>query len=192
MLKRAGLKTSDVERVFMAFPQHVAALQNKAVEAALTTEPSATRAVQSGAAVRVLGDDAIYPNHQLAVVLYGGHFIKASPDAARRFMRAWLKAARDYNDALKEGKLAGPAADEVIAVLTEYTSIKDAKLYRAITPQGTDPDGRLNVDSLKTDLAFFREEGLVKAPVTVEQVIDTRFVEAALKELGPYQPKSNR
>src|SRR6266571_2979771 len=90
-LKKAGLKTGDVERVFLAFPQHVMALQNKAVDAAMTTEPSATRAVQSGAAVRVLGDDAIYPNHQLAVVLYGGDFAKRRPEVARRFMRAYLK-----------------------------------------------------------------------------------------------------
>jgi NitT/TauT family transport system substrate-binding protein len=189
-LATAGLKSGDVERVFMGFPQHVAALQNKAVDAALTTEPSATRAVQSGAAVRVSGDDKFYPNHQLAVVLYSGQFITTDPDAARRFMRAYLRAARDYNDALKDGKLAGPAAEEVIAILTEYTNVKDAKLYRAITPQGTDPDGRLNVESLKTDLAYFREEGQVKGKVTVEQVLDTRFAEAALKELGPYVPKA--
>src|SRR5438477_1898383 len=101
-LKQGGLKYADVERVFMGFPQHVLALQNKAVDAAMTTEPSATRAVQSGAAVRVMGDDQIYPNHQLAVVLYSGEFA-ARTDVARRFMRAYLKGVRDYNDALKDG-----------------------------------------------------------------------------------------
>jgi NitT/TauT family transport system substrate-binding protein len=191
-LKTAGLKTEDVERVYMGFPQHVPALQNKAVDAALTTEPSATRAVQSGAAVRVLGDDEIYPYHQLAVVLYAGHFIKADPDAARRFMRAWLRAARDYNDALKDGKIAGPTAEDIIAILTEYTNIKDPKVYRTITPQGTNPDGHLNVESLKADLAFFKAEGQVKSAVTVDQVVDTRFVEAALKELGPYKPRTDK
>jgi hypothetical protein len=30
----------------------------------------------------------------------------------------------------------------------------------------------------------------VKGAVTVEQAVDTRFAEAALKELGPYQPKA--
>jgi NitT/TauT family transport system substrate-binding protein len=188
-LKSAGLKTSDVERVFMAFPQHVAALQNKAVDAAMTTEPSATRAVQSGAAVRVMGDDAIYPNHQLAVVLYSGQFIKQNPNAARHFMRAYLKAARDYNDALVGGRIAGPNAREIIAILTEYTNIKDPKVFAAITPQGTNPDGRVHEASLKNDLAFFKEEGQVKGNVSVEQVLDTRFVEAALKELGPYVAK---
>ena len=56
----------------------------------------------------------------------------AKTDAAKRFMVAYLKGVRDYNDALKEGHLAGPNADEVVAVLTEYTPIKDAAIYRAI------------------------------------------------------------
>src|SRR5438105_121466 len=140
-LKQGGLKYSDVERVFMGFPQHVAALQNKAVDAAMTTEPSATRAVQSGAAVRVMGDDQIYPNHQLAVVLYSGDFATRQPEIARRFMRAYLKGVRDYNDVLKDGHLAGPDADQVIAILTQSSDIKDPKVYRAIQAQGCNPDG---------------------------------------------------
>jgi NitT/TauT family transport system substrate-binding protein len=186
-LKKAGLKYEDVERVFLGFPQHVMALQNKAVDAAMTTEPSATRAVQSGAAVRVMGDDVIYPNHQLAVVLYSGAFIKTNPDAGKRFMRAYLRAVRDYNDALKDGKIAGPKAAEVIAILTEYTNIKDPALYRMISPQGCNPDGDVNDASLNIDLAFYKSEGQIKGNVTVEQAVDNSFVAAALKDLGPYK-----
>lgn len=188
-LKKAGLKPSDVERLYLGFPQHVMALQNKAVDAALTTEPSATEAVRSGAAVRVMGDDQIYPNHQLAVVLYASTFAHAHPRAAKAFMRAYIRAVRDYNDALSGGRLAGPNADEVIAILTEYTPIKDPAIYRAIVPQGTNPDGKLNVASLENDLAFFKSEGVVKGNVTVAQVVDTSFVDAALRALGPYKPR---
>ncbi|HEY4072518.1 MAG TPA: ABC transporter substrate-binding protein [Herbaspirillum sp.] len=188
-LKKGGLKTSDVERVFLAFPQHVLALQNKAVDAALTTEPSATKAVQSGAAVRIMGDDVIYPNHQLAVVLYSGSFIKNNPDAAKRFMRAYLHAVRDYNDALKDGKLAGPNADEVISILTEYTNVKDPAVYRVISVQGCNPNGAVDAASLRNDLVFFKSEGLVKGDVTADQVIDNSFAAAAVKELGPYKKK---
>jgi len=187
-LKSVNLDPDDVKRVFMAFPQHVMALQNKAVDAALTTEPSATRAVQSGAAVRVMGDDVIYPNHQLAVVFYAGAFIKSDPESAKRFMRAYLRAARDYNAGLKDGKIAGPNAPEVISILTEYTSIKDPAVYRAITPQGISPDGKVHEASLKNDLQYFKDEGLVKGKVSVEQVLDHSFVDAALKDLGPYKP----
>jgi NitT/TauT family transport system substrate-binding protein len=188
-LKKAGLKTDDVERVFMGFPQHVAALQNKAVDAAMTTEPSATAAVKSGAAVRVMGDDKIYPYHQLAVVLYAGSFVKANPAAAKGFMRAYLRAVRDYNDALKDGKLAGPNAEEVIAILTEYTNIKDASVYRDTIPPGCNPDGKVHMPSLKNDLQFFRSEKQVRGDVAVEQLVDNSFVDAALKELGPYRRK---
>ena len=189
-LKKAGLKYGDVERVFLGFPQHVVALQNKAVDAAMTTEPSATKAVQAGLAVRIMGDDVIYPNHQLAVVLYSGAFIKRNPDAAKRFMRAYLRAVRDYNDALKDGKIAGPNADEVIAILTEYTNIKDGNLYRTISPQGCNPDGRVHEASLKNDLAFYKSEGLIKGDVTVDQTLDHSFVDAALKDLGPYKART--
>jgi NitT/TauT family transport system substrate-binding protein len=187
-LKQGGVKYSEVERVFMAFPQHVLALQNKAVDAAVTTEPSATQAVQSGAAVRVLGKETMYPYQQVAVVLYGGAFIKNQPDVARRFMRAYVAALRDYNDALKDGRLAGPRGEEVISILTEYTNVKDPAVYRMITPHGANPNGRVHQPSLKNDLQFFKDQGDVKGNISVEDAIDNSFVEAAVKDLGPYTP----
>jgi len=186
-LKKAGLKPTDVDRVFMGFSQMVLALQNKAVDAALITEPSATTAEKSGAAVRVMGDDEIYPNHQLAVVIYSGAFIKQKPDAAKRFMRAYIRAVRDYNDALnKDGKLAGPQGDEVVSILTQYTAIKDPEVFRTITVQGTNPNGRVDEPSLRNDLAYFKGTGNLQGNVTLEQALDNSFVDAAVKELGPY------
>lgn len=189
-LKKAGLAYSDVERVFMGFPQHVLALQNKAVDAALTTEPSATRAIRSGAAVRVMGDDEIYPNHQLAVVLYSGAFATTKPEVARRFMRAYLRGVRDYNDALDHGRLAGSKADEVIAILKQATAVDDPDLYRTMSVSGCNPDGHVFVPSLEQDLRFYKGEKLIEGAVEVAQVIDHSFVDWAVKELGPYA--SNR
>lgn len=189
LLKKGGLKSGDVERLFLAFPQHVLALENKAVDAALTTEPSATEAVRRGAAVRFMGDDEIYPNHQLAVVLYSSTFAQDHHDAAEAFMRAYIKAARDYNNALLNGKIAGPNADEIVSILTEYTSIKDPETFRTIVPQGTNPDGKLNVASLQTDLDYFKSDNLIEGSVSLDQVVDTSFAEAAVKKLGPYQPQ---
>jgi NitT/TauT family transport system substrate-binding protein len=188
-LKRGGLKWGDVEVTHMGFPQHVVAFQNKAIDASVTTEPSATRAVQMGVAVRVGGGDEVFPNQQVATILYSADFIKQRPDDARRFMRAYLKAARDYNDALRDGRLAGPNADEIIAILTETTIIKDPGVYKAITSNGVNPDGRINEDSLRKDLQFFRERGLIEGNIGVDQVVDNSFVEWALKDLGPYRKR---
>jgi hypothetical protein len=47
----------------------------------------------------------------------------------------------------------------------------------------------VNVASLKRDLAFFRELGLIESKdVGVDGVVDGSFVKAAAAKLGPYRP----
>lgn len=188
-LKKGGLKWTDVEVVYMGFPQHVVAFQNKAIDASVTTEPSSTRAEQLGVAVRYMPGDVVYPNQQVAVILYGGKFIKEQPEIGRKFMKAYIRGVRDYNEALKGSKLAGPNANEIINILTQYTNIKDPKVYASITPNGCNPDGKVNEESLKKDLQFFKDRNLIEGNVNVEQVIDHSFVAAAMKELGPYKAR---
>ena len=186
-LKMGGLKLADVDQVYMGFPQQAVALANKAIDAAFTAEPSATQAVNSGSAVRVMGDDEIYPMHQLAVVFYAGSFIKKKPEAARRYMRAYLKGVRYYNDAIVNGRLSGPRGEEVVAILSEKIPIKDNSLYRSLVAPACDPDGKVQLKSLAEDLEFFRDAGQIEGAVTLEQALDSSFAEAAVAQLGPYQ-----
>ena len=191
-LKRGGLGWDDAHMVALTFPQHLAAYANKAIDASMTNEPTASEAVKNGLAVRIAGNDEIYPDQQTAVVLYSEAFARQRPQLAMKFMRAYIKAVREYNDALKGGKIAGPKADEVISILTEYTFIKDPQIHREITPAAIDPDGRMNVKGLRNDLQFFKERKLLQDPgITVERIIDTLYASAAVKELGPYKPPAN-
>ncbi|WP_241673143.1 ABC transporter substrate-binding protein [Lacisediminimonas profundi] len=187
-LKSEGLSYKDVQHEFISYPQHVAALMNGAVDAAITTEPSATQAVERGAAVR-MSMDKIYPDQAVAALFYGGQFIAKSPEIAKKFMIAYLKGTRVYNDALKDGKFAGPAGEEVIQILAQDSNVKDVALYRKMTPNGNNPDGRVNEASMKKDLQFYKDQGFLEGAITVEQVVDHSFVNAALKELGPYKRK---
>jgi NitT/TauT family transport system substrate-binding protein len=185
ILTSVGLKYSDVDTVNLPFPEHVNALRNKAVDAAVATEPSATTAVAGGFAVEILRDDQVDPNHQIAILLYSENFAKNRSDAARAFMRAYLKGVRFYNEGLKDGRLAGPNADAVIKILTEYTPFKDEKVLRSITPTGIDPDGRVNVASLRKDMEFYQEQGLItNKGADLNEMVDESFLEAALKGLG--------
>ena len=186
-LKMGGLKLADVDQVYMGFPQQAVALANKAIDAAFTAEPSATQAVNSGSAVRVMGDDEIYPMHQLAVVFYAGSFIKKKPEAARRYMRAYLRGVRYYNDAIVKGRLTGPRGEEVVAILSEKIPLKDNSLYRTLIAPACDPDGKVQLKSLAEDLEFFRAAGQIEGAVTLEQALDSSFAEAAVAQLGPYQ-----
>src|SRR5262249_39709194 len=133
LLKSVGLKYSDVETVNLPFPEHVVALKNKSVDASASVEPGPAIAIKNGNAVLVKGDDEILPNHQIAVLLYSEDFAKKRPDEAKKFMRAYIRAVRFYNGALKGGRLDGPNADEVIAILSETTPIKSREIYKLIT-----------------------------------------------------------
>src|SRR5262249_35673331 len=187
-LKRGGLRYGDVEGVYLGFPEHLPAYKNKGIDASITNEPTMTRAIEDGVAVRVAGNDVTYPGQQTAVTFYSDHFIRRKRDAAERFMRAYLRGVRMYNDALKDGRLDRPRADEVIQILVKYTTIKDAGMFRRMVPSYCNPDGEVNVASLKKDLDFFRELGLIeKKDIGVETVVDGSFAAAAVAKLGPYR-----
>jgi NitT/TauT family transport system substrate-binding protein len=186
-LKKGGLKFSDVNVVYMGFPEMLAAFKNKGIDAGVTNEPTVTRTIKEGFAVRA-SKDTIYPGQQTAVVLFSDDFIKRR-DVAQKFMDAYIRALRDYNDALKDGKLAGPGADEIVAILNEYTGIKDPTIYRAMTPFAANPDGHVNKVTMQNDYGFYKERGLIKGQVTVDQVIDSSFAEAAVSKFGRYQAK---
>jgi NitT/TauT family transport system substrate-binding protein len=188
LLKSVGLAYSDVSTVDMPLPDHVVALKNKSVDASASVEPAAAIAIKNGDAVLVKSDDEVLPNHQIAVLLYSEQFALNRPDAARKFMRAYVRAIRFYNGALKDGRLDGPNADEVIAILSEATRIKSREIYKSITPTGMNPDGHVNRDSLAYDYAFYKRQGLIKSDINLNEVIDMSFVEAVRKELGPYKP----
>jgi NitT/TauT family transport system substrate-binding protein len=186
LLRSVGLRFSDVETLNLPFPDHVVALHNKAVDGSASVEPGPTIAIKYGDAVLVKADDEIIPNHQIAVLLYSEGFA-GKADPARRFMRAYMRAVRFYNGALKDGHMAGPNADEVISILSAATPIKDPDIYRAITPTGINPDGKVNVQSLADDLAFYREQGLVEGEVKLDQLVDQSFADAVVRELGVYR-----
>ena len=187
-LKTGGLKYSDVEVVYLGFPEHLPAFLNKGIDAALSNEPTMTLEIEQGAAVRIVGNDVTYPDQQTAVVFYSERFIKNRHDVAERFMRAYIRGVRLYNDALKDGRLAGPSANQIIPILTKYTSTKDEAMFRRIIPSAVNPNGEVNLAGLKRDLAFFRELGLIESKdVSADGVVDGSFVKAAVGTLGPYK-----
>jgi NitT/TauT family transport system substrate-binding protein len=187
-LKKGGLKYGDVKVVYMGFPQMLAALINKGIDAAQSNEPTLTRGLRDGITVAA-SPTVIYPGQQTAVVLYSEDFAQKRRAVAQKFIKAYIRAVRDYNDAILGTKLAGPNAEEIISILTESTEIKDRETYASMSAFAVDPNGGVNVDALKNDLVFFRERGLIGSNVSVDKVVDRSFSEEAVRLLGPYKPR---
>lgn len=187
-LKRGGLRWGDATVVYLGFPQHPAAFINGAIDAGLTSEPALTNGLKTGTAALFARIGQFYPDQQSATVIYGASFLKSKRDAAKKFIRAYIRGARFYNDAIVNGALDGPTAPEVISILTKYSLIKNPDVYKATRPPAIHPDGRLDVASMRNDWQFFKDTRQIDGNVTVDGVVDMSFVEDAVASLGPYRP----
>jgi len=184
---RGGIRYGDIDKVFLAFAQQIAGMRNGALDGAIVNEPFKTILVSEAIAVEFMPTQAIFPDYQVSMLQYGDKFVKERPDVAKRFMRAFLRAARDYNDAIENGRWRiDGKADEVIAIFSKRAN-QPQDLIRRITPQASDPDGKLAIESIAKDLSFFQEQGdVTNKKLTVRDVVDMSFAEAASRELGPY------
>jgi NitT/TauT family transport system substrate-binding protein len=188
-LKKAGLADGDIEKVFLPFPQHLAAFANKAIDAAISAEPGVTAMVRNNVAVRFVGLDDFYPVQQTAMLLINGKFAE-DRKTVTAFLKAYLRAVRDYDATLKDGKIAGPGAEDMIKDIAEMTGIKDMALLHQMVPVFFDPDGQVDRASIDTDLAYFKSRGLVASDINTDGVVDMSFVDALKPVLGPFaKPK---
>jgi NitT/TauT family transport system substrate-binding protein len=187
--KFAGIKFEDVTPVYLSFPQQIAALQNKGLDGSFLIEPQATAAVNAGYGVRFMDTNEFYPHQQISVIFYSDKFARDRKDVADKFMRAWLRGVRAYNDALKGGKIAGAGADEVVQTMAKSFNMSPA-LVREMYSQAVDVTGAVNAAGIQKDLDFFLQQGWVTGQIKANDVIDTAFAHKASAELGPYQRKS--
>lgn len=188
--KKGGHTFAEMETVFISFPQQVAAFKTVAIDASIMIEPFATAIVNAGDAVRAVSTEDFNPNNQIGMVFFSEKFASERRDVGLRFLRAYVRALRDYNDALKDGKFSpGPKGEAVVAIMAKGLGMPAAQIRGAYV-QALSPDGVPAVASLRKDLAFFKEQGLVaNSAIDVDHVLDLRLVEQAVKELGPYVPR---
>lgn len=189
-LRKVGLGIGDVDVTTLSMPQQVAAFTNGAIDASFLPEPFLNSVVKSGAGASVMPVSSLRDNDVTGVIIYSDVLITKRPEVAKRIMKAYIRGLRDYVDALKDSRLAGPGAEEVIDIIARYSVVKDKNVLRSIIPHFVDPDGKIGVESLEKDWAFYKAQDMIKGTVTVEQLIDMRWVDAALRELGPYKPKA--
>ena len=184
-LKKGGLTLQDVNFSQMGFPDMVAAFQNKGIDGGIVIEPFVSRVVSDGTGVRWKGNVDIFGgNEQIAAIVYGEQFATRT-DVAQRWMNAYIRGVRDYNDAFGPKK---KGFDEAVQILVANTTVKDPKIFGQMKPAGLDPDGKLDVQSMKNDLNYYVESGQAKPSADLSKLTDPSFQEAAVKALGPYAP----
>ncbi len=188
--RKGGVPYDSIDKVFLPFPAQASAFVNGAIDASLMIEPFATYLVDQGVAVRFASSEDFYPGNQIGLVFFSEKFLRDRRDVGERFLRAYVRALRDYNDAVIDGRFSnGPRGEAIVAILARNLNMKEEQI-RGSYVQAISPDGRPNVESLRKDLQFFLAQGdVTDAKVDLDKILELSLVDKAAKDLGPYQPK---
>lgn len=184
-LRTGGLTVKDVKITPLSFPDAATALGNHSVDAADLIAPFPTVAQAKGAGVPLVSTDQVSANHQLGVVMYSEDFAKKT-DVARRFMLAYLKGARDHDDAFIKKTASPQERAQLVQILAKNTSVTDTSLYDKMVMPVIEPNGTLHRESLKSDQDYFLQAGEQKNRVDLDANIDTNYVDWAVQKLGKY------
>lgn len=183
VLAKGGLTTKDIDmQVIRSFPDMLVSLANKSIDAAMVIEPFVTQGIAKNI-IDPWKDPSEYdPDAQIALLVYGTS-MTTRPEVANRFMTAYVKSLRDYNDAFFKNK----NKSEIIDILCKYSVIKDPALYNQMLPTGLNPDGYLRMNGIAADLQWYKENNLLKTDIKLEDAVDNQYVDFAIKTLGKYQ-----
>jgi NitT/TauT family transport system substrate-binding protein len=183
-MQRVGASIDDVVIEALPFPDMVPALANGSVDGAVIVEPFLSRVLRQGSAVRIMPLDEMYPDFTIGTVGVSRAFY-ADRATAKRLARGYIRAIRDYNNAIarRTGESDRAQIDEIVA---RYTRI-DVATVREMAPVGLNPNGLFNVESLRHAYRWFREQGFIPEPVpepVMEELWGLDLVDEVLAELG--------
>ncbi len=182
-LKKVGLSPQDLTYTTLSFPDMLNAFANGIVDAGVEVEPFITLAEQRGIAQCWKPTSELWPDFQIAVLLYGPTFAEQHNDAAKRFMVAYLRGVRDYYRAFFGD---GQGKDEIMDLLTRITAVRDKALLERTAPTWMDPNGSVTTDSLRAVQQWYAERGDLTGELDLDRVVDLSYVDYALERLGRY------
>ena len=174
MLAKGGLKLGDVEFVRMPFASMVAALLNRAIDAALLNEPFITQLEQLRGGVRLMGIGEASPGESGSYLTFGPRLLAQDREVGRRFMVAYLQGVQQFR--------LGPT-DRNVKILTEYLKV-DAEAVRQAGWVDMYPDAHVNVHSIQRFQDWLYEIGNVQVRRPASMLVDTSFTEHAATALN--------
>ena len=188
-LRRGGLTFDDVEVVESDFgpPRHKA-LADGTIDLSTVGQPVSIAAGRESGAFVVwkYGHEVETSGRQGRTVMFSHRFNTERSDEAQRYVVAHLKGVRDYHNAF----VHGTDRDEVIDILAELGGLSREMVANEVAPSTMNPDGYMNLEAIEADVEWYTSEGVLPEPIPVDRFVDHHYVEAALQELGRYQPPS--
>jgi len=181
LLERESMTLQDVQLVPLREVNLVAeALRTGQIAAALLSPPWGAAAEQDGwGKILFYAGDRIV--NQVTGVFYGAR-LRSDHALGIRFMRAYVRATRDYFDACLRRPARGACAP-IVAVTARTIDQPEAAVAKSLPY--IDRDARLYLLDLERQEAWYVRNGMASRYVPLDQFVDTSFVTEAVRSLGP-------
>jgi NitT/TauT family transport system substrate-binding protein len=184
VLESVGLSLADVEIKVVPFTQMGLALKNGAVDAALLIPPFTYQVRDQGLGV-MFADPDDYSKPQptaLAVNILNTDWASKNQDLVRNYFLAYIRGVRAYCQAYHGGSTRA----EIVDLLVKSGTERDASKLDAYPWQSRDPNGKISVASVLDIQDWYVKNKFTNVKFPAERVIDTSYVDAAVKKLGPF------
>jgi NitT/TauT family transport system substrate-binding protein len=116
----------------------------------------------------------VIPGSGYTMMWYGPSILEENPEVGNRFMVAYLKGVRQFN----EGK-----TDRNVEILAKYAELEE-DLVRDSCWVTINGDGQINIDSVFNFQEWALGNELLDHIIPAEQFWDSSFIDYALEELG--------
>jgi len=169
-LLNAGLVPDKDTKVFsLGFPAMGDAVRTDKVQAGTFVEPFYSQQVAKGGLRKLFtAVEAVGYDHELLDVWFGEKFLKAHPDVVRAFLADYVAVTKYYLSNMEQAKRDLHKANFVRGPVEAY--LKNADWRR-------DPNGRLNVESLKKLSTFMLDKlHWLDKPVNVDDMVDQSYL----------------
>jgi len=168
-----------VDWVEIPFGDANQAVFNGSADVALQVEPFVSRGLKDGTLDIFKTMDEAYVDQQMNMIIFSPQMMQRR-DVGLRVLVAYLRGARDYNAAIRQGV----RRDEYKQIMARHLAITDPEAYETMIPMGIDLNGRINVPSVRESLVIYRDAGMIPGGGEIDlHWIDQSMLEEALRIL---------
>jgi NitT/TauT family transport system substrate-binding protein len=174
VLLPSGTALTDLQTGDIPPASLMASVEKGGVDFISTGEPWITRLSDTKKMAVWQAYQNVVPNMQYGFEIFGPSLLVDRPDIGKKFVTAYVKGIRQYNQGKTERNLA---------IIAKYTKLEPELLKRACWPTMRN-SGKVEVDTLLQFQEWASKKGLIDKMVTAEQLWDPQFTDYANQQLG--------
>ena len=177
-----GFERSSMEMVPLSgVPAVIASLRSGQIDAWSIQPNIADGLIASGDVFEVGRIDDYVDTYQVTTLFTSNELIANNRELVESFVAAFSKGVADYNAAFVDKTMSEDESGEMVAMIHEwvYTDrpLEDADAAIRAGAMRMNEGAKLNVASIEDQLEWFKSENLVPQEASIENLVDTSFVE---------------